>query len=177
MHDDLIDGADWAVKEGYVDPSRIAIFGGSYGGYAALAGVTFTPDYFAAAVDYVGISDVENFLATLPAFTRPSHINCFHAYIGDPDTEEGRARLRAVSPIHKVDQIKTPLLVVQGAMDVRVVQAEADNIVAALRERGIPVEYLLAEDEGHGFQNPENLKTMFGQMEKLFAEHLGGRSA
>jgi dipeptidyl aminopeptidase/acylaminoacyl peptidase len=177
MHDDLIDACDWAVKQGYADPSRIGIYGGSYGGYSALVGVTFTPDYFAAAVDYVGISSLENFMRTLPEFLRPYMKNNWYAYVGDPEDPDDLADMLARSPITKVDQIRTPLLVVQGANDVRVVQAEADNIVAALRERGVPVEYIVAEDEGHGFSNPENVIGMFHAIDKHFAAHLGGRQA
>lgn len=172
MHDDLIDFCEWAVAEGIADRDRIGIYGGSYGGYATLIGVTMTPDYFAAAVDHVGISDWANFLKTLPEFTRPSHVNNFHAYIGDPSTPEGLAAIEKCSPIHMADRITTPLLVSQGAMDPRVVQAEADNIVNALRERGVPVEYMLCEDEGHGFVNPENIIELFRRIESHFGAHL-----
>ena len=172
MHDDLIDAADWAVKQGYADPSRIGI----YGGYSALVGVTVTPDYFAAAVDYCGISDLANFMRTMPEFVRPYMSTSWYRYVGDPEDPAQETDMLARSPITMVDRIRTPLLVAQGANDVRVVQAEADNIVEALRERGVPVEYLLAEDEGHGFLNPENVITMFGAVERHFGQHLGGRS-
>jgi dipeptidyl aminopeptidase/acylaminoacyl peptidase len=176
MHDDLIDACDWAVKEGYADPSRIGIFGGSYGGYATLVGVTFTPDYFAAAVDYVGISSLMNFMNSLPAFVRgPALKNNWLRYAGDPDIPEQAADMEARSPINKVDEIRTPLLVVQGAKDVRVVQAESDAIVEALRARGVPVEYFVAEDEGHDFKIPENLVRMYRLIEKHFGTYLGGR--
>ncbi|MEQ3549644.1 S9 family peptidase [Pseudonocardia nematodicida] len=175
MHDDLIDAVDWAVHRGYADPDRVGIFGGSYGGYATLVGVTVTPERFAAAVDYVGISDLANFMRTLPAFVRPSLIANWHAYVGDPEDPAQEADMLSRSPITMVERIRTPLLVVQGANDVRVVRAEADNIVASLRERGVPVGYLVADDEGHGFQNPENLVTMFRAIEEHFAEHLGSR--
>lgn len=177
MHDDLIDAADWAVKQGYADPARIGIHGGSYGGYAALVGVTFTPDYFAAAVDYCGISNLANLMRTLPPFAKPLLGNSWYRYVGDPDDPAQEADMLARSPITMVDHIRTPLLVVQGANDARVVQEEADNIVEALQARGTPVEYLVADDEGHGFQNPENVITMFRAIERHFAEHLGGRSA
>jgi dipeptidyl aminopeptidase/acylaminoacyl peptidase len=176
MHDDLIDAADWAVEQGYADPSRIGIYGGSYGGYAALVGVTFTPDYFAAAVDYVGISNLANLMRSMPAFVQPYLRPSWYHYVGDPEDPEDEAYMLARSPISRVDQIRTPLLVVQGANDVRVVQAEADNIVEALTARGVPVEYILAEDEGHGFANPENLIRMFRAIESFFGEHLGGRT-
>ncbi|MBF9329764.1 S9 family peptidase [Mycobacteroides chelonae] len=175
MHDDLIDAVDWAVKQGYADPSRVAIFGGSYGGYSALVGVTFTPDVFAAAIDYVGISNLANFMRTLPAFVRPNLTNNWYRYVGDPAVPEQEADMLARSPISRVDQIRTPLLVVQGANDVRVVQAESDNIVAALRARGVEVEYMVKEDEGHGFLNPENQIDLFLATERFLAQYLGGR--
>ena len=176
MHNDVIDAADWAVAQGVADPDRIGIFGGSYGGYATLVGVTVTPDYFAAAVDYCGISSLPNFMRTLPEFLWPVLRNNFHLYCGDPSDPAQQADLLARSPITMVDKIRTPLLVVQGANDVRVVKAEADNIVRALRSRDVPVDYLVADDEGHGFQNPENVITMWRSIERHFAQHLGGRA-
>jgi dipeptidyl aminopeptidase/acylaminoacyl peptidase len=175
MHDDLLDAVDWAVAQGYADPARIGISGGSYGGYAALVGVTVTPDRFAAAVDYVGVSDLADFLRTLPPFTRAYNVNSWYAYVGDPDVPEQEADMLARSPITMVDRIRTPLLVAQGANDVRVVRAQSDDIVASLRRRGVPVEYLVAEDEGHGFANPENRMRLNRAIERHFAEHLGGR--
>jgi dipeptidyl aminopeptidase/acylaminoacyl peptidase len=173
----LVDGVDWAVAQGYADPDRVAIVGGSYGGYAALIGATVTPDRFAAAVDYVGISDLANFMATLPPFVRANMQNTWIAYVGDPDDPEQLVDMGRRSPITMVDRIRTPLLVAQGANDVRVVQAESDNIVAPLRARGVPVEYLVADDEGHGFENPENQIMLFHAIERHLAAHLGGRSA
>ncbi|MEV0081472.1 S9 family peptidase [Saccharopolyspora sp. NPDC050642] len=175
MHDDLIDAADWAIAQGYADPDRIGIFGLSYGGYAALVGVTVTPGYFAAAVDYCGISDLANFMRTLPPFTRPYNANSWYRYVGDPDDPAQEADMLARSPITMADRIRTPLLVAQGANDVRVVQAESDNIVTSLRDRGVPVEYVVAEDEGHGFENPENQFRLYRAIERHFAAHLGGR--
>ncbi|WJR33722.1 S9 family peptidase [Mycobacteroides immunogenum] len=177
MHDDLIDAVDWTVKHGYADPSRVAIFGGSYGGYSALVGVTFTPDVFAAAIDYVGISNLANFMRSLPPFVRPHLANNWYRYVGDPAVPEQEADMLARSPISRVDQIRTPLLVAQGANDVRVVQAESDNIVAALRARGVEVDYMVKEDEGHGFVNPENQIDLFHATERFLAQHLGGRQA
>lgn len=173
MHTDLIDAADWAVAEGIADPERIGIYGGSYGGYSALVAVTVTPDYFAASVDYVGISDLVEFLRSVPEFARFGLVNNWYRYGGDPDVPEQQAELLARSPITMVDRIRTPLLVAQGANDARVKQSESDNIVASLRERGVPVEYLLAEDEGHGFENPENQMRLYRAIERHFAEHLG----
>jgi dipeptidyl aminopeptidase/acylaminoacyl peptidase len=177
MHDDLIDAVDWAIARGYADRDRVAIVGGSYGGYAALVGVTVTPERFAAAVDYVGISDLANFLATLPPFVRANMTNNWIAYVGDPDDPAQLADMRRRSPITMVERIRTPLLVAQGANDVRVVQAESDNIVAPLRARGVPVTYLVADDEGHGFDNPENQILLFRAIEQHLADHLGGRRA
>ncbi|MEQ3549646.1 S9 family peptidase [Pseudonocardia nematodicida] len=174
MHDDLIDAVDWAVARGYADPERLAIVGGSYGGYAALVGVTVTPEKFAAAVDFVGISDLANFLASLPPFVRANMTNNWIRYVGDPDDPAQLEDMRRRSPITMIEKIRTPLLVAQGANDVRVVQAESDNIVAPLRERGVPVEYIVAEDEGHGFENPENMIMLFEAIERHLAEHLGG---
>ena len=176
MHDDLIDGVDWAIEQGYADRDRVAIFGGSYGGYATLVGVTFTPDVFAAAIDYVGISSLENFMRTLPEIARPQLANNWHLFVGNPDDPDQLADMLARSPITKVDEIRTPLLVVQGANDVRVVQAESDNLVDALRARGVEVEYLVKDDEGHGFVNPENTIEMFHAVDRFLAKHLGGRS-
>jgi dipeptidyl aminopeptidase/acylaminoacyl peptidase len=175
MHDDLIDGVNWAVEQGYADPERVAILGGSYGGYAALVGVTFTPDVFAAAVDYVGISDLANFMRTLPPFARPHLTNNWHTYVGDPEDPQQLADMMARSPITRVDQIRTPLLVIQGANDVRVVQAESDNLVTALRARGVEVDYLIQTDEGHGAVNPQNMIEMWRAISGFLARHLGGR--
>jgi dipeptidyl aminopeptidase/acylaminoacyl peptidase len=175
MHDDLIDGVNWAVEHGYADRDRVAILGGSYGGYAALVGVTFTPDIFAAAVDYVGISDLANFMRTLPAIARPHLANNWHAYVGDPSDPEQLADMMARSPITKVDQIRTPLMVIQGANDVRVVQAESDNLVTALRARGVEVDYLVQADEGHGAVNPENMIEMWSAISCFLARQLCGR--
>lgn len=175
MHDDLIDSVDWAVKQGYADRDRVGIFGGSYGGYATLVGVTFTPDVFAAAIDYVGVSSLPNFMKTLPNVGRRFLATNWHLYVGDPADPAQEADMLARSPITKVDQIRTPLLVVQGANDSRVVQAESDNMVAALRARGVEVEYMVKEDEGHGFVNPDNSIDLYHAVERFLAEHLGGR--
>src|SRR5215469_2605371 len=175
MHDDLIDAADWVVKQGIADPKRIGIMGGSYGGYATLVGVTFTPDYFAAACEYVGVSNLVSFMRSQPEFVKPHLTNNWLLYAGDPDDPVQEADMLARSPITKVDRIRTPLLVLQGANDARVVKAESDNIVQSLRARGVPVEYIVADDEGHGFQNPENVKVMYRAVERHFGKYLGGR--
>ncbi|AOS64554.1 S9 family peptidase [Actinoalloteichus hymeniacidonis] len=176
MHHDLVDGVEWAVAQGYADPQRLAIFGGSYGGYSALVGVTFTPDLFAAAIDYVGISNLATFMETVSPLARRHIANNWFRYVGDPDVPEERADMVARSPISRVDEIRTPLMVVQGANDVRVVQAESDNIVEALRGRGVEVEYMVKDDEGHGFANPENNIDLYRSVERFLARHLGGRA-
>jgi dipeptidyl aminopeptidase/acylaminoacyl peptidase len=175
MQDDLNDAVDWTVAQGYADPARIGIFGVSYGGYETLVGITATPDRFAAAVDYVGVSDLVAALRALPPFTRRYNANSWYRYLGDPEVPEQEAELTARSPITMVDRIRTPLLVAQGVNDVRVPQAQSDRIVASLRERGVPVEYLLAEDEGHGFENEDNRLRFYRAVERHLAEHLGGR--
>ena len=176
MHDDLIDAVNWAVDQGYADRDRVGIYGASYGGYAALVAVTFTPDVFAASIDYCGISDLANFMRTMPPAVRGMMANNWYAYVGDPADPAQEADMLARSPISRVDDIRTPLMVVQGANDVRVVQAESDNIVASLRARGVDVEYLVADDEGHGFLNPENQIDMYRAAETFLARHLGGRA-
>ena len=182
MHDDLIDAVNWAIDEGYADRDRIGIYGGSYGGYATLVGVTFTPDVFAAAVDYVGPSSLVTLIRSFPPYWRPFMEGSWFRFVGDPGTEDSpnrpvEAELLERSPISYVDRIKTPLMVVQGANDPRVTKVESDNIVAALRERGVEVDYMVKDDEGHGFANPENRLELYRAMEKFFARHLGGRCA
>ncbi|MEI5133133.1 S9 family peptidase [Streptomyces libani] len=175
MHDDLIDAVDWAVAQGYADPGRIGIFGGSYGGYAALVGISFTPDRFAAAIDYVGMSNLANVMRSLPPFLQPALVANWFRYVGNPADPDQEADMLARSPISRVGHIRTPLLVVQGANDPRVVKAESDNIVAALREHGVEVEYMVKDDEGHGFLNPENRIDMYRAAERFLRRHLGGR--
>ncbi|SNS35014.1 S9 family peptidase [Rhodococcoides kyotonense] len=175
MHDDLIDGVEWAVAQGYADRERVAIMGGSYGGYAALVGAAFTPDVFAAAVDYVGISDLANFMHTQPPFVRAGIVNNWYRYVGDPADPEQEADMLARSPITRLDDITKPLLIAQGANDARVVKAESDNVVEKLRARGVDIDYLVYDDEGHGFVNPENNISFYRAVEKFLAEHLGGQ--
>lgn len=174
MQDDVTWGAKYLVAEGIADPKRIGILGGSYGGYATLAGVTFTPDVYAAAVDIVGPSNLITLLESIPPYWEPIR-KIFYERMGDPNTPEGKALLTKRSPLTQADKIKTPLLVVQGANDPRVNKREADQIVIALRDRGYPVEYLLAPDEGHGFQRPVNNMALYMTAEKFLAKHLGGR--
>jgi dipeptidyl aminopeptidase/acylaminoacyl peptidase len=176
MHDDLIDGVEWLVSEGIADPSRIGIYGGSYGGYAALVGATFTPDVFAAVVSVVGPSSLVTLVRSFPPYWRPFLASTWFRYVGDPDDPEQLADLEARSPLNRVDAIRAPLLVVQGANDPRVTKAESDQIVDALRGRGVPVQYLVADDEGHGFVKPENRMDAYRAIERFLAKHLGGRS-
>ena len=175
MHDDLIDAVDWAVAMGIADRDRIAIMGGSYGGYATLVGLTQTPEVFACGIDVVGPSSLITLMENVPPYWIPL-MPIMKVRIGDPETEEGRAFLLDRSPLTHVDQIVRPLLIVQGAHDPRVKQQEADQIVAAMNERQIPVTYLLFHDEGHGLQRPENRFAENAIAEAFLAEHLGGRS-
>jgi len=174
MQDDITWGVKHLVAQGVVDPKRVGIMGGSYGGYAALAGVTFTPDVYAASVAIVPPSNLNTLLGSIPPYWE-SIRKMFYERMGDPNTPEGKAQLDRQSPLNHVAKIKTPLMVVQGANDPRVKKAEADQIVAALRDRDYPVEYLLAPDEGHGFQRPVNNMAMIMSVEKFLAKHLGGR--
>jgi dipeptidyl aminopeptidase/acylaminoacyl peptidase len=174
MQDDITWGVKYLVAQGIADPKRVGIMGGSYGGYATLAGVTFTPDMYAAAVDYVGPSNLITLLETIPPYWEAGR-QLFYQRMGDPNTPEGKAQLDRQSPLNSATRIKTPLLVVQGANDPRVNKREADQIVIALRDRGFPVEYIVAPDEGHGFARPINNMAMFAAAEKFFAKYLSGR--
>jgi dipeptidyl aminopeptidase/acylaminoacyl peptidase len=172
MHDDLVDAVTWAVDEGIADPKRVAIYGGSYGGYAALAGATFTPDLFCCSVDIVGPSNLITLIRSVPPYWIPI-LAVFKKRVGDPDTEE--EFLKSRSPLFMADRIKIPMLIAQGANDPRVKQAESDQIVAAMKANGIEYEYVLFEDEGHGFAKPENRLKFTRIAERFFAKHLGGR--
>lgn len=174
MHDDLIDAVNWAVKEQIADPKRVAVMGGSYGGYATLVGLTFTPDTFACGVDIVGPSSLATLLNTIPPYWAPM-IETFTKRVGDHRTEEGRSFLAQRSPLTFVDRIKKPLLIGQGANDPRVKQTEADQIVKAMQDKKIPVTYVLYPDEGHGFARPENRMSFNAVAEAFLAQHLGGR--
>jgi dipeptidyl aminopeptidase/acylaminoacyl peptidase len=174
MQDDITWGVKHLVQEGTADSKRIAILGGSYGGYATLAGVAFTPDVYRAAVDIVGPSNLITLLEAIPPYWEAGR-KIMYGRMADPNTPEGKTWLKERSPLNSAAQIKTPLLVVQGANDPRVNKAEADQIVIALRDRGFPVEYMLAPDEGHGFQRPVNNMAMFMAAEKFLAKYLDGR--
>jgi len=172
MHDDLVDGVNWAIDNGIADPEKIAIYGGSYGGYAALVGATFTPDLFCCAVDIVGPSNLISWITSIPPYWAPMRA-LLYKRIGNPETEE--EFLNSRSPLFKVDQIKIPMLIAQGANDPRVPQAESEQIVEAMKEKGIDYEYMLFPDEGHGFAKPENRLKFYAAAEKFLAKHLGGR--
>ncbi|NLM71611.1 MAG: S9 family peptidase, partial [Synergistaceae bacterium] len=173
MQDDITDGVQWMIDSGTADPKRIGIFGGSYGGYVVLAGLAFTPDLYSCGVDYVGVSNIFTLLETIPPYWELGR-KMLYEQIGDPETEQDL--LRAASPVFHADKIKAPLLVAQGANDPRVKKAESDQIVEALRKRGIDVEYMVKENEGHGFQNEENRFDLYRAMESFFAKHLGSYS-
>ena len=174
MQDDLTWGVKYLVRQGIADPKRVGILGGSYGGYATLAGVAFTPDLYAAAVDIVGPSNLITLLDSIPPYWEPIR-KLFYERMGDPTTAEGKTMLMEESPLNSADKIKTPLLVAQGANDPRVNRREAEQIVIALRDRNFPVDYILAPDEGHGFARPINNLALFMEAEKFLAQHLGGR--
>ncbi len=174
MQDDLIDAVGWAVSEGIADPDRVGVMGGSYGGYAVLAGLSMTPDFFACGVDLVGPSNLITMVESIPPYWRPA-IEMGATRIGDSRTEAGRALLAERSPLTHVERIRRPLLIGHGANDPRVKRAESDQIVEAMRERGIPVTYLVYPDEGHGFGRPENNMSFTAAAEAFLAGHLGGR--
>ncbi len=175
MHDDLIDAVQWAVGQGIADAQRVAITGGSYGGYAALVGLTMTPDTFACAVDSVGPSNLITLLENPPPYWMPFMPVMKHR-VGDHQTESGREFLRSRSPLTLVERIKRPLLIAQGAQDPRVKRSEADQIVASMQQHQIPVTYMLFPEEGHGIVRPENRFAFYAVMEAFLAEHLGGRA-
>jgi dipeptidyl aminopeptidase/acylaminoacyl peptidase len=172
MHDDLIDGKRWAVEQGYADPKRVAIMGHSYGGYATLVGLTFTPDEFVCGVDEVGPSNLITLLQSTPPYWTPM-LGEFKKRVGD--WEKDPESLKARSPLFKADQIRVPLFIVQGANDPRVKQAESDQIVQAIRKNGKTVQYLLFPDEGHGVARPENDMKACAAEETFLAKYLGGR--
>jgi len=174
MHDDLIDAVDWAIAEGIADPEKVAIMGGSYGGYATLWGMTNTSEMFACGVDICGPSSLITVLESIPPYWQPE-VELFAARVGDHRTEEGRAFLTERSPLTYVDQIERPLLIGQGANDQRCKQAESDQIVEAMQEKEIPVTYVLYSDEGHGFVRPENSLSFFAVGEAFLSECLGGK--
>jgi dipeptidyl aminopeptidase/acylaminoacyl peptidase len=174
MHDDLIDAVDWAIKQKIAEPKKVAIMGGSYGGYATLVGLTFTPETFACGVDIVGPSNIVTLLNTVPAYWAPA-LQLFKDRVGDHTTTEGKEFLEKRSPLTYVSKIRRPLLIGQGANDPRVKQAESDQIVKAMQEHKIPVTYVLFPDEGHGFARPPNRLAFYAVSEAFLAGNLGGR--
>ncbi|MBS1984175.1 MAG: S9 family peptidase [Bdellovibrionales bacterium] len=169
MQDDITDGVKWLIAQGIADPKRVGIYGGSYGGYATLAGIAFTPELYACAVDYVGVANLLTFMKTIPPYWKPE-LEKYHAMVGDP--EKDLALMRAASPVFHVDRIRAPLFVAQGAKDPRVNINESNQIVDSLRKRGVNVQYMVKENEGHGFRNEENRFDFYEAMEKFLAQHL-----
>jgi len=169
MQNDITDGVHWLIKQGIADPERIAIYGGSYGGYAVLAGLTFTPDLYACGIDFVGVSNLFTFLNTIPPYWKP-FLNMMYEMVGHP--EKDKDHLTATSPVFHVQKIKAPLFVAQGAKDPRVNINESEQIVNALRDKGVEVQYLVKDNEGHGFHNQENKFEFYEAMEKFLALHL-----
>ena len=174
MQDDITWGVKYLISEGIANKDKVAIMGGSYGGYATLAGLAFTPELYACGVDIVGPSNIFTLLESIPAYWEAGRA-FFYAMVGDPKTVEGKKRIEEASPLFSSDKIIKPLLIIQGANDPRVKQAESDQIVVALRDKRKQVSYLLADDEGHGFRKPVNNMAMYAETEKFLAEILGGR--
>ncbi len=170
MQDDISDGVQWLVKEGIADPKRVCIYGASYGGYATLAALAYTPDLYACGVDYVGVSNLFTFLNTIPPYWKP-YLEMMHEMVGHP--EKDKALLTKASPALNADKIKAPLLIAQGARDPRVNKDESDQMVAALKARGIEVPYIVKDNEGHGFRNQENQFSFYEEMEKFLDKHIG----
>lgn len=175
MHDDLIDAVNWAIDKGIALKDKIGIIGGSYGGYATLVGLTFTPDVFACGVDIVGPSSLVTLINSVPPYWKPVLSSMKTRIGGDPDTEQGKAFLEKISPLFYVDNISKPLLIAQGANDPRVKQAESDQIVNKMKDKDIPVTYVLYPDEGHGFARPQNKLAFYAIVEPFLAKCLGGK--
>ena len=169
MQDDISDGVHWMIEQGIANPEKVAIYGGSYGGYATLAGLTLTPELYACGIDYVGVSSLFTFMKTFPPYWQP-YLEMMYEMVGHP--EKDKEMLTAKSPVFHVDKIKAPVLVVQGAQDPRVKKSESDQIVKALRERSLEVDYMVKENEGHGFQNEENKFEFYERMEQFLKKHL-----
>jgi dipeptidyl aminopeptidase/acylaminoacyl peptidase len=172
MQHDLTDAVRWAIKEGIADPDRVAIMGSSYGGYATLAGVTFTPELYACGVDIVGPSNIKTLMEAIPPYWEQFKKE-FQLRVGDPENDQEFNR--KISPLFHVDKIKAPLMIGQGANDPRVNIREADQIVEAMRKKNLPVTYVVYTDEGHGFARPQNRLDFYGRVDGFLAEHLGGR--
>jgi len=171
MQNDITDGVKWLIEQGIADSTRIAIYGASYGGYATLSGVAFTPELYACAIDYVGVSNLFTFMETIPPYWKP-FLDMMHEMVGDPSIEKDSLMLRASSPVFHVDKIKAPLFIAQGANDPRVKKSESDQMVEALKKKGVEVQYLVKDNEGHGFRNEENKFEFYETMEKFLELHL-----
>lgn len=172
MQDDITDGVKWLINQGIADPERVAIYGGSYGGYATLAGVTFTPDLYAAGIDYVGVSNLFTFMKTIPPYWLPM-MDMMHEMVGNPDDKADSILMHEASPVFHTQNIKCPMFIAQGANDPRVNKDESDQMVQALKQRGLEVEYMMKENEGHGFRNEENRFDFYEAMEKFLKKHIG----
>lgn len=175
MQEDIQDGANWLIEQGIADPKRIAIYGGSYGGYATLQGLVKDPDFYACGVDYVGVSNLFTFMNGIPPYWKP-YLEMMYEMVGDPNNEEDSIRMAMTSPALNADKIKSPLFVAQGANDPRVVKSESDQMVEAMKARGIEVQYMVKDDEGHGFRNQENKYDFYRAMEAFLSQHIGGRT-
>jgi dipeptidyl aminopeptidase/acylaminoacyl peptidase len=169
MQDDITDGVNWLIEQGIADPKRVAIYGGSYGGYATLQGIVKTPDLYAAAIDYVGVSNLFTFMNTIPPYWKPM-LDMMYDMVGDPKKDS--IQLRETSPVFNADKIKTPLFIAQGANDPRVNKAESDQMIEALKTRGVDVEYMVKDNEGHGFHNEENQFDFYAAMEAFLQKHI-----
>jgi dipeptidyl aminopeptidase/acylaminoacyl peptidase len=176
MHEDLIDAVKWAVDAGIAIPDKVAIYGGSYGGYATLVGLTFTPTAFACGIDIVGPSSLVSLIESFPDYWKPFMEGSWYRRVGNPAKADEREQLLARSPITRIDQVQRPILVAQGANDPRVTQKESDRMVAGLVARKTPVTYVLYADEGHGFARPENRISFYAISENFLSKCLGGRA-
>lgn len=176
MQEDVQDGALWLIDQGIADPKRIAIYGGSYGGYATLQGLVKDPDFYACGVDYVGVSNLFTFMEGIPPYWKP-YLEMMYEMVGDPNNEEDKKRMTATSPALNANKIKAPLFVAQGANDPRVIKSESDQMVEAMKKRGIEVQYMVKDNEGHGFHNEENKFEFYQEMEKFLNKHIGANYA
>lgn len=172
MQEDVQDGAQWLIDQGIADPERVAIYGGSYGGYATLQGLVKDPDFYACGVDYVGVSNLFTFMNGIPPYWKP-YLEMMYEMVGDPTNPEDSARMASTSPALNADKITAPLFVAQGANDPRVVKSESDQMVEAMKARGVEVQYMVKDDEGHGFRNEENKFDFYRAMEEFLGQHIG----
>jgi dipeptidyl aminopeptidase/acylaminoacyl peptidase len=173
MQDDISDAVKHVIGQGVADPKRVCIYGGSYGGYATLAGLTYSPELYACGVDYVGVSNLFTFMKTIPPYWKP-YLDMFHEMVGDP--EKDKALMTEESPVFHVERIRAPLFVAQGKNDPRVNIEESNQIVDALKKRNVAVQYMVKDNEGHGFHNEENRFDFYEGMEKFLAQHLGPKT-